>query len=227
MSITYVEQTDNGGDVNPLTAATNITVAVGDILLGFFTCHGAGTFTCDDGASGNTFTMLSPQTSNSAVGQAGYCIVTTAETYKPVFNTGGNALGVGLIIFQYRPSATASFDTGPHAGTGTSTTPLSLSISPAADVVVFGGACDWGTRTYSSPLIGGAAADQSYLDVYFAGWSKVYASAPGSIAAQVTLDSSADWICDVFSIKNSGGAAASVQAPALQRPRTLTGRGPL
>jgi hypothetical protein len=211
---------ESGFDANnDTTVATDgaLNIAAGDVLVVYVKWISADTtLVVSDGGS-NTFTMSTHQ-ENSTLGSIGYILnaaANAAATFTATF--GANMSEKGLIIYQCRPSAgeTPSLDGGPSGTFDDGTTPTSGTVSVAGPGgIVFGGAGDYGTNTFSDPLIGGAAADASIQrggdsgSGYMCLWYK--AGSTGSINAVVTISGSTHWTADIIAIKSVGGAGGIV-----------------
>jgi hypothetical protein len=227
------------GGGSTLDCTSTLTVAVGDVLvgLGSWQANLGNTGTIGDSASNayNNFTMKTQSNDGSDLNMCtGYLIVTNAGTYTFRFNISGPGGGYNsIMVMQFSPPAggTATFDAGPSAAYATSGAISSGTINTTGttDEIVAGLVANDNSRTYSSDQIGGVAATGYADQAPYAhmNYRLITDGAKTGIAATVTPNSSCEWGADILAFKVTGGAATAAQAPALQHPRTLTGRGPL
>lgn len=185
------------------------------ILLHWDNYPYTGDATVSDGSS----TFAYGNTVQDALGIAcmrlAYCLSSVASgtvTYTGTFP--GTSDHWGIDVMEYSGNS-LSLDNSNLGATGTGSAAASQNFSTTGTAeVVFGGVSMYAAvPSFSSPLIGGAAADQSiynYVGFYRGGalWSKI--ATVSSSNASITSATGYNWTADAISFKEGGGASASL-----------------
>jgi len=199
-----------------LAMAGTVAVTAGDVVFVYAGNDGSQAInTIDDGA-GHNATLLSLGSSGTRRHVIGYWLSAPSGgslTYTATYAGACTSRTVGVWVFT--PSAAASLDgatSGPATGTGTAVASNSLTTAGSDCLII--GACFAIGDSFTSPLIGGAAATSSDSDGLGAEWYK--ATTGSGVTAAITVGSGT-WIADAmsFQIAAAAGGSGRGRAPLL------------
>ena len=200
----------NGADT---TRTCNIaSVQVHDLVVIATSHAGAETRTCSDTAS--TFVN---GTDNNSIGsnhlQFCYSLDSAASgtvTYTATWSA--STIVPSIAVYVFRPTATPARDVQDAAGNGAASTAVASGniTTTGADELVFGAAVSENAKTYSSPLIFGAAATGAASFGEGGGGASIsiwYKAATGTTNASATISASDTWLANAISFNISGGGS--------------------
>lgn len=201
-----VASTGNNNSGTSLNAPSSLNVLAGDLLVAICSSESPTTLIIDDGSGGNTFTTLAQSSVSGQVYQnLGYVLRAAANSaMTPVLHCSPSANCIDFIVMQFRPTGAVTFDAGPSAGTGNSTSAQSGNITTTGtNELVIGGSSSFGNAAsgyYSSQKIAGIAAVGIVNSYYASLWYRTFSTAQTGIDATSTSPN-ATWCADIMAFK--------------------------
>lgn len=230
MAITYV----NGGDIDLTASATTVAVTVTGLTSGntnvviVWVKH-EGTATNVSASDGSAYTnVLTGSTAAAAITDhgnldlhAGFFYRTgvtgvTSVTVTATFAAARTFRTIQAWVYSYTATDTVSVDQHGEA-TGNGTTPTSANITTTGtDYVCVGGYGEYAVVTKSARQINGTAATHSLDGLgsggnYTSSWDLIFTSTFAAGHANLTINTSSDWICNIIAVKAVAAAATDTQ----------------
>jgi hypothetical protein len=229
MAIAYVNSAQNAvvGGITATTIATTVTgLTSGNthLVIAWFKHEGDATnLSASDGSAytnvmtgGTAAAGVKDHTNNDV--HAGFFVRSGFTGATSVVVTGTLAAArpyITLQVFVYSYTATDTITIDDHdEAIGSGTTPTSPDITTTGtDVAVVGGMGEYASFNDSNEQINALAAshvlDADSLGNYTLSWDRLFASTFTG-HANVTIDTSSDWICSIVAMKAAAAAAETV-----------------